>query len=167
LPPQIRVTIHEGLAYLAMRHVQLGLQRHRTVIRHLKVLAEMLPASFRFNSKAGSWSLDPNTLNVDEAITFLTNALYRNASLDSEATEELKLLARRDLARAYTLQGDFISAQREYFHLLKLTPTDFGLAFHLRQLTAQVFSLSVPSLTYFWHRSHSPLESLPQRLKLF
>lgn len=138
LPPQIRVTIHEGLAYLAMRHVQLGLQRHRTIIRHLKILVEMLPSSFRFNSKAGSWSLDPNILNVDDAITYLTNALYRNASLDSEATEELKLIARRDLARAFTLRGDFISAQQEYFHLLKLTPTDFGLAFHLRQLTSQV-----------------------------
>jgi hypothetical protein len=108
------------------------------VIRHFKRLVEIFPSSFRFNSKAGSWSLDPNILNVDDAITFLTAALYHNASHDPEATEELKLIAHRDLARAYALQGDFVSAQKEYFHLLQLTPTDFGIAFHLRQVTSQV-----------------------------
>lgn len=116
----------------------MGLQRHRTVIRHLKILVEMFPSSFRFASKAGSWSLDPNILNVDDAISYLTSALYHNASHDSEATEELKLVARRDLARAYTMRGDFVSAQQEYFQLLKLNPTDFGIAFHLRQVTSQV-----------------------------
>jgi ABC-type dipeptide/oligopeptide/nickel transport system permease component len=107
------------------------------------MLVEILPSSFRFNSKAGSWSLDPNILNIDDAITFLTAALYQNASHDPEATEDLKVIARRDLARAFSLQGDFVSAQKEYFHLLKLTPTDFGIAFHLRQVTAKV-CLSLP-----------------------
>lgn len=77
-------------------------------------------------------------LNVDDAITYLTNALYSKASENPEATEELKLNARRDLARAYTLRGDYISAQREYFILLRKIPTDFGIAFLLRQVTSQV-----------------------------
>lgn len=132
------MTIHEGLAYLAIRHVQLGLQRHRTVIRHLKILVEILPKSFRFNTKAGSWSLDPMVLNVEDAIKYLTNALYLDASKDREATEELKVSVRRDLARALTLHGDYILAQREYFELLRQIPTDFGIAFLLRQVTSQV-----------------------------
>ena len=108
------------------------------MIRHLKILCEILPKSFRFHSKAGSWSLDPMILNIDDAISYLTSALYLNASKDSEATEELKLNSRRDLARALTLKGDYISAQKEYYQLLKQIPTDFGIAFLLQQVTSQV-----------------------------
>lgn len=53
LPIQIRFTIHEGLSWLMTRHIQMGLDRHTELVRHLRILAEIMPSSHDFNLRAG------------------------------------------------------------------------------------------------------------------
>ena len=57
LPAQIRITIHEGLSLLLMRHIALGKNRYKTVIRHLRLLAQYIPTNFAFSYNAGKWGL--------------------------------------------------------------------------------------------------------------
>ncbi len=71
LPRQIRSTIHEGLSWLAVRHVQKGLRRHRDVVRHLEVLNQISPQHHSFAYRAGYWSLEPFLSDPETAITHL------------------------------------------------------------------------------------------------
>lgn len=71
LPLQIRSTIHEGMSWLAVRHCQAGLRRHRDVVRNLEVLLRMSPHHHNFALRAGYWSLDPYVNNIKEATGYL------------------------------------------------------------------------------------------------
>jgi len=135
LPMQIRVTIHEGLAWLAIRHVQMGLVRHKTVIRHLQLLAKMVPKNFGFQYRAGSWGLDVFVNQPEEAVHNLHECVYGKASEDASIGEAERLAARRDYAKALGLVGRYREAQVELLHLLRLSPLDFGLAFLLKDAT--------------------------------
>jgi hypothetical protein len=125
----------------------MGLQRQRTAMRHFKILAQMAPSSFRFNSQAGVWSLDPHIARPDDAIEFLTNAIYRNASQDPEATPESILSCRRQLARALMQQERYLDAHRELLTILQMTPHDFGIAYLLEEVSRHVLEVR-PDLPY-------------------
>ena len=71
LPLHIRGTIHEGLGYLAVRHCQLGLRRHRDVIRHLDIMTQIAPTHHSFAYRAGYWSLEPQVNEPYQAIKYL------------------------------------------------------------------------------------------------
>jgi hypothetical protein len=42
-----------GLSWLGIRHVQMGLMRHRTVVRHLRIMSEIAKSSHAFALRAG------------------------------------------------------------------------------------------------------------------
>jgi len=71
LPKQIRSTIHEGLSWLAVRHVQAGLRRHVDVVRHMDHLLHISPHHHSFAYRAGYWSVGPLLANFDTAISYL------------------------------------------------------------------------------------------------
>ena len=71
LPRQIRSTIHEGMSWLAVRHCQAGLRRHRDVVRNLEVLNQISPQHHNFAYRAGYWSLEPYVHNTEAAMHFL------------------------------------------------------------------------------------------------
>jgi len=143
LPAQVRVTIHEGLSYLAIRHVQMGLERHTDVLRHLKILANMVPSNFNFQFRAGVWCLDPMLAEPSEAVDFLRSALYGEASSDTSADTEALMEARKHFALALGLTGDFMGAQKELLLILKHFPLDFGAAFYLRDTVNQLKLLNI------------------------
>lgn len=138
LPAQIRVTIHEGLSYLATRHIQMGLQRQKDVYRHVKILAQILPTSFRFNSRAGYWAMDEAVFDIGAAVTFLDQALYRGTRKGEEVTEGARMEVRRNLAKALLLSGNVSAARVELETVIKTTPYDFGIAFLLRNIAEKV-----------------------------
>lgn len=140
LPAQIRVTIHEGLSMLMMRHVALGKSRHKTAVRHLRLLALMIPIKFSFSFNAGVWGLKPPTSQPDKAAENFHNCLYGKASGDKTATLADKAQARRYYARALAYLGRAEEALQEYTQLrgnmclLSDTPELFHEAFQRRQL---------------------------------
>jgi hypothetical protein len=138
LPAQIRVTVHEGLSYLATRHVQMGLQRQKDVYRHVKILAQILPTSFRFNSRAGYWAMDEAVFDMEGAITYLNQALYHGTRKGEEVTDGARMEVRRNLARALLLSGNLSGAEEELETIIKTTPYDFGIAFLVRDIAEKV-----------------------------
>jgi hypothetical protein len=75
LPLQIRFTIHEGLSWLMTRHIQMGLVRHKELVRHLRILAEIMPSSHEFNLRAGILILFSN---FKIHVTFKLMFIYYN-----------------------------------------------------------------------------------------
>lgn len=76
LPKQIRSTIHEGMSWLAVRHVQAGLRRHRDAVRHLESLMQLSPHHHNFAYRAGFRSLEPHVHNIPAAIHYLGKLAY-------------------------------------------------------------------------------------------
>lgn len=141
LPPQVRVTIHEGLSYLAIRHVQMGLERHHDAFRHLKILAQMVPSNFNFNFRAAIWSLDPMIAQPDQGVIFLKEALYGQAAGDESAREDDRWEARKYYAQALGYTGDFEGAQTELLLILKHFPLDFGVSAWLKEILRKLEKL--------------------------
>lgn len=141
LPAQIRVTIHEGLSLLMMRHVAIGKPRHKTAVRHLRLLAQMIPTKFSFSFNAGVWGLKSPTSQPDKAAENFHNCLYGKASEDKTATLADKAQARRYYARTLAYLGRAQEALQEYTQLrghtclLTDTPELFHEAFQRRQLS--------------------------------
>ena len=132
-----------GLAFLAIRHVQMGLERHNDVYRHLKILAEMVPTNFNFQYRAGMWSLDPMIAKSKEGVGFLREALYGVASVDADADENAKVEARKFFAEGLGMIGEYEEAQKELLLILKAYPLDFGVSFLLKDITYQVVTYIV------------------------
>ena len=125
LPIQIRFTIHEGLYMLAYRHINMGLQRQKTIIRHLRVLSEIMPKSFKYSFLSGLYSLDPNVAEPHNAIKPLYNALYGNASTDNTITKEDIYLARKEYAKALCAINNYTEALHEIYNNIIDFPYDF------------------------------------------
>lgn len=127
LPTQIRLTIHEGLSYLALRHVEIGLRRHNDVMRHLDMMTKILPGKHSFQYRAGAYSMDHMVNNPNEAILYLENAVYGQASTDEEALEQDKYLASRFLISAYCAVERYEDALALIVNSLEQYPVDFGI----------------------------------------
>jgi hypothetical protein len=111
LPAQIRVTVHEGLMQLAMRHVEMGIDRHATVLRHIRVLREIIPKHKGFAINHGIWALDPKSLHLGEAMDALQCALYGSCDAYPESVslhEEYQ--AYMELARLLAYHGNYRAA---------------------------------------------------------
>ena len=95
LPKQIRSTIHEGLSWLAVRHVHKGLRRHRDVVRHLEVLNQISPQHHSFAYRAGYWNLEPKLSDASAAIPFLgvCVSVWSDSGVDLELTEPFAVVA--------------------------------------------------------------------------
>lgn len=132
LPMQIRLTIHEGLYYLAVRHIQLGLHRERTAARHAKLLAVIVPKSFRFQYAFGTWSVHQEVGDFPSAKKAFHECLYGNASRDSEATTEDRFRARQYYIRSLAALEDMEGAAREAQLQLADFPFDFEVDFLLQ-----------------------------------
>jgi hypothetical protein len=129
LPPQIRLTIHEGLYYLAVRHIQMGLHRERTAARHAKHLAAMVPRNFNFQYYLGMWSIHHEVEDPEVAVKSLYECLYGAASEDVTATHKSRYHARRDYITALFAVDRKEEAMVEIQKLLELHPFDFEVAF--------------------------------------
>lgn len=129
LPPQIRLTIHEGLFYLALRHIRMGLSRQRTAARHAKILASMVPSNFRFQFYAGSFAIHHDVHDPTTAVAAFRECLYGNASLDMSITSEEKFSIRRDYISALLALDEQAEAASEVQKLLDANPFDFASAF--------------------------------------
>ena len=135
LPVQIRATIHEGLGWLAIRHVSMGLQRQKTAFRHFKTLADLADYSADFSYKAGSFALDPEVGKPDIAAKYLHNYLYGPASSDrlQLQTERSGLgtseySARVKFIKALGQIGKYSEAEAEMLQLLSDYPYDYDTA---------------------------------------
>jgi len=137
LPAQIRVTIHEGLSLLMMRHVALGKPRYKTAVRHLRLLAQMIPSKFSFSFNAGVWGLRPPINQPDLAVQNFQNCVHGKAANDKTATNSDRLAARRYYARALAYLGRREEAMIEYGAIVNqsfaLSAKEFEQAFHYRQ----------------------------------
>lgn len=131
LPMQIRLTIHEGLSWLAIRHVSMGLQRQRAVVRHLRLMTALSPKTFDFSYRAGLWGLDPEVAEPEKAIEDFQRALYGAASDESDPkrTPYNVYLARKGYVRALGLIGDTDKMYRELGLILQEHPFDFDAVF--------------------------------------
>lgn len=133
LPAQIRLTIHEGMFYLAVTHTLMGMPRARDALRHAEILTEMVPKSFRFHYNAGQWSLSEEISNAPRAAEHFYECLYGRASNDSDATfktENILYLARRNYIKSLSaISGREEDALNEAMKALKVYPLDYELAF--------------------------------------
>ena len=164
LPAQIRVTILEGLSLLAIRHVQQKLgdiaARSFDAYRFSKDLTNILPTVHVFAMRAGQFACDLKVGRFEEAVTYLTNAVYGKASNDTNVSQTDRYLARRLLAFSLINLGRFKEAQREFEYILDLNPADFGAQFHLKLMSSrgQGVDLSILATSiqlYEKLRSHS------------
>lgn len=128
LPAQIRLTVHEGLYFLAVRHIQMGMSRQRTAARHAKHLAAMVPDNFRFQFYLGTWSIHPEVADAETAATALHECLYGNASRDSTTTAKERFHARKDYISALLALGRQEEAIQETEKVLQTNPFEFSLA---------------------------------------
>jgi hypothetical protein len=119
LPVQIRVTIHEGLSLLMKRHVALGKARHKTAVRHLRILAQAIPTKFSFSFDAGVWSLMRPINQPDEAVKHFHNCVHGRAAADKTIPTAHIAAARRYYARVLAYLGRFDEAAEEYGVLLE------------------------------------------------
>lgn len=137
LPAQIRITIHEGLSLLMMRHIALGKNRYKTLIRHLQKMAQYIPSKFTFSLNAGKWGLMPAIRQPEQAVENLYNCLYGKAAGDKTVTRAERRRARTEYARALGYLGRYAEAREEYSRLLlktlSETPDLFGVYFQRRE----------------------------------
>ena len=134
LPAQIRVTIHEGLGWLNIRHVQMGLMKHKTVYRHFATLAKILPSNFNFNYQAGIWGMEEEVSEPEEVVTFFYNCLYGKASNDSNISNEVRIKARREHAKALAYVGKLVESLIEFTKYLEIVPLDFSVNFIMKEI---------------------------------
>ena len=134
LPGQIRVTIHEGLHYLALRHVQMGLEKHKRVAHHARQLAALLPGKHSFSFKAGFWSLDPHVDQAEKAVEYLHSCVHGRASADSSPSPHERTDAHREYIRALMYSGRYTDAAAEVEMILAANVADFNMAFQLRAI---------------------------------
>jgi len=138
LPIQIRVTIHEGLGWLNIRHVQMGLMKHKTVYRHFSILAKILPSNFNFNYQAGVWGMEEEVSEPEEVVSFLENCLYGKASNDANISDEIRVKILREYAKALTYVGRSADALLEFSNYLKIVPLDFSVNFLMKEILQSV-----------------------------
>ena len=148
LPVQIRVTIHEGLGWLNIRHVQMGLMKHNTVYRHFATLAKMLPSNFNFNYQAGMWGMEEEVSEPEEVVRFFNNCLYGKASNDSDASNEIKVKILRMHAKALAYVGRLVESLLEFNKYLEIVPIDFGVNFIMKEILQLVDYASINSVEY-------------------
>lgn len=125
LPAQIRVTIHEGLYYLALRHMALGISREYDAYRHVKTLSDILPKVHKFNYAAGTLAMHPLISKPQEAIKYLKNCLYGNASSDASITQDQKYISQRYYIKALGSERRFNEAIIELYRFIRTFPLDF------------------------------------------
>lgn len=143
LPLQIRATIHEGLSWLAIRHIQqgLGMYREKAVARHLHHLASIARSSHSFSLRAGYWALDGSVGNPEQAVTHLYDAVYGKPSEDNTTQDEERYQARREYARALGYNGRYAESCDELIKVLETNPMDFGAGFLLLDATSNALSI--------------------------
>jgi hypothetical protein len=156
LPAQIRLTIHEGLFYLAVTHTLMGMPRARDALRHAEVLTEMVPQSFRFRYNAGQWSLSQEISNAQRAAEHFHECLYGRASNDTDPafmTENILYLTKRNYIKSLSIiAGREEEALQEAMKAMKEYPLDFELAFFVKDILAKIESgNSEQILAYITH----------------
>jgi hypothetical protein len=134
LPVQIRATIHEGLAWLAIRHSQMGVPRERTAAKHYRLLSELVPGSLDFAWKAGTFLMDAAVSDPGLAIKYLHRALYGKASHDRAVTPALTYAIRIAYAKALGQTQQYEAAKAEWELVLRDYPYDFEAAAILSDL---------------------------------
>lgn len=142
LPAQIRLTIHEGLYYLALRHLEMNVPRELEALRHAKILAEMVPSNYLFQYYAGSWSLNPNIFNIGEAEQYLYEALYgkgtkTHSSKSTPLSAPLKYLIHHSYIKSLSYQYKYDHAYQELSKFLEEFPFDLEMQFYLNELKAK------------------------------
>ena len=123
LPVQIRATIHEGLGWLAIRHIQMGLVREKVAARHFSLLAELSPKTFDFAYKAGMFMLAPSVSNIKDALKYLERAISNAdpSKVSPGDFHQLHHLNVKALRRAQRHE----EAEAELYKLLERYPYDF------------------------------------------
>jgi len=123
LPVQIRATIHEGLGWLAIRHIQMGLVREKVAARHFSLLAELSPKTFDFAYKAGMFMLAPSVTNNKDALKYLQRAIANAdpSKVSAADLHQLHHLHVKALRRAQRHE----EAEEELYKLLERYPYDF------------------------------------------
>ncbi len=148
LPAQIRVTIHEGLGWLNIRHVQMGLMKHKTVYRHFATLAKILPSNFNFNYQAGIWGMEEEVSEPEEVVGFLHNCLHGKASNDSNISNEIKIKILREYAKALTYVGRLVDSLLEFSKYIEIVPLDFSVNFIMKEILNLIDYTSINSNDY-------------------
>ena len=112
-----------------------GLQRQETLSRHVRVLGQMLPNSFKYAYLGGIFSMDPAVADSIYAVKSLNRALYGVASNDNSTTLEDFYMARVEYAKALSLSGNYSEAAMEAIKLLETFPIfDFHQWFLMNEI---------------------------------
>lgn len=137
LPAQIRVTIHEGLSLLMIRHIALGKPRHKSALRHLRALSQIIPSKFSFSYNAGIWSLNTRINQPESAVQNFHNCVYGKAAMDKTVSTAEARNARRYYARTLAYLDRLAEALVEYGLLgsqsLFMSPVEFRALFASRE----------------------------------
>ena len=67
----ICIKVHEGLFFLQLRHIQIGIDKYREILRHVRILREILPTSRKFAFYVARWASSPVISEFDEALDSL------------------------------------------------------------------------------------------------
>eukprot|EP01031_Cornospumella_fuschlensis_P026093 gene26093-31510_t len=132
LPNQIRLTIHEGLCFLAARHVQMGLHKASSAFRHADILTEIMPKHADFRVKAGTWAIHADVARYEAGASHFFEALYGKASTDSKLSDQLRYEAYRGYVKALSALGRLAEAFEEIIKMLDIFPYDFEAVFMLK-----------------------------------
>eukprot|EP01040_Poterioochromonas_malhamensis_P004717 gene4717-5056_t len=173
LPLQIRVTIHEGLYNLALRHIEQGytgtsaiaekttlIPREFVAYDHAKKLANFMLGSCYFQYTAGTWAMHPMIGRSEEAIIYFDNCITGEAAKDkkflSHAENQYALV--HSSAKAYNQIYDHKKAVQKMEKLLRDFPFDLEIQFLVELWKKQEISNDNPDQQISY--SYSSLGSL-------
>lgn len=120
-----------------MRHIEQGHDKHREIVRHARILREMLPRSKKFAVYVGKWTASPHIGEFSEALTSLECAFTGDCTEYAELDPAEEYAARRLLARLLSYYERDEEAYAQLIAAGHASRTDFALAFALEELTVR------------------------------
>jgi len=107
IPRITRIKIHEGLAYISLRHVHMGYTKLESAMFHFSELTKLAPGFRNYSMTAAFLGMEIDLCKHDLSISLFNSLLYGKASSDPTYTrsdlEDYKI--RRGLA--FTLGDQF------------------------------------------------------------
>eukprot|EP01041_Mallomonas_annulata_P012603 gene12603-26530_t len=128
-----RLKIHEGLGYLAVRHSQMGYDRHEAAMRHFRILARTLNDSYILALRAGYWAMSHDLTRHKDAASYFYNAIYGPASKSKESDPDNLFNIKRLYARLLGYILNIIESRSEYIDIVTHHPDDFESVYLLSE----------------------------------
>jgi len=82
IPRPTRVKIHEGLAYISLRHIQMGYKKLESAMFHFSELTKLAPGFHNYSMTAAFLGMEMDLCKHDLSIKLFNSLLYGKASSD-------------------------------------------------------------------------------------